>query len=1521
MRRLAWLLVLCAAPIQADPTEGAVRLFTDDAIPRYLERGQQLARTERWRQMVTVLQRVIAGGKEVLPDLPETIRDFAVYSEDNVLYYPARALCVKRLAELPPEGLQVYRDEFDRQAKDLYTKALQATGLAVRLKRFMAVYDQYLPSSYGDDALEQAANINLSLGRYYEALSQFRMLLELYPKDSDRDLALCAAKSAYCAARIADDHTLTAILDELTANHAGKTVVIEGKRVAVTSLAGHPRFQLTHAARNGRNKDWLMAGGNASRTRIAEDLPDDIGPTPFWSRRIDERDPRITAEYGTWELTEHNRQPSPDPKSVSANLAWIAVRPYPTARPAIANGIMYLKDGNELIARSVLTGRILTGFARMEGNSRNLNSLHSIDSVRKDGSDPKVERAYRYLDYGGQSVTVSRGTVFLLEQLRRPQHLMSQTSKAGRPLNILSAKDPTGNLKWSWQPECGSVELFNDPSKRDAWKLDFNQHGRVHFRGPGIVVSDILYTVVHEEGVGVGVWAFDARTGRVLYRTPVHYKDELAGITPSDASISVAGGVAYVAANSGVIAAVDALPPGHVRWIRRYSRQLTRTGGRRGARHRFASMGFGHSEPVVTQGRVICAPSDSQHVFALDATTGKELWSRRRGSSGVGSPHIIVGVGKGIVFLAGEEVVAIDATTGKTVWTEPGKGTPFGRGFVGEKYVHIPINLPPERSAILRYSITDGTQPKELLFDVARLGNLVHVDGRLIVTNGEEMMVFLNQPAEKAKLAAATTVAELTERAHFALASQPPDREAARRDFAAARKLTTPKSGPDLLVAALENLFDLARTSPTESILEEMTAVAERIERENTDPRFPHPTRRFPYIAQVDYARVTALSKLGKGEEAMVALEHFVDTHGAVDKFKENSVIVGGAITRVGNAAAALYEELLENNETFRSAFEKRVRDQINAAIATKDIAALTQIPVRYHYRAPTGDCYFARADLLREQSRTADEGQALREFIREYKLHERRAEAFLRLADGLATQGKYSAAQALRNRVVLEMPNEVRRADLAQMLAKLDSLLPKGSSTLKAPKIRLPLASKRILARASGALAVRGAWPKDSRVRAILADESELTAIDAEGKTVWTAPFGAPNAAPPGGGEDPTTAIVSAAIHAARYAEIVDGDLYVGDVTGVMRVGLNDGQVKWRAPDDPVQATKDAQYCVELLRAQITTTQTEGSNGPRQEWLPNHVRSGKLIVRYHPRRGFEAVQLSDGTPKWVAATEGPLVGPPSVRGHLLAAGWERGATIYDVSNGTVLRNEPAPKGGALLAPPILDPLGRLLVVVSTGTDRDTGSLRILNAGNLRSAHDWTYKVKHRHAAVLHCDGKTVVFHNGGTAGGPGSESNLLVVDLASGSVIRTRTHKLFRDYRIMKSGDKLFVFTHCRGDAATGARLFRVDVRSGDPLKYDYPPEATVYGEPLMTARFIAITGSGSQGGNVVLYNREASTDSRNWYPVFHNTAVAEGRLLKLPAKGEPWYRSAPAVAEFGEALLVTGPFGAWELAATDQK
>ena len=254
MRRPALLVLLCLLLLPTPAVrsgEGEVKLLTDETIPLYLSRGRELARNQQWETMIDVLQRIVIGDPKVFSDLKAEVLNAAVYSEDGVLYYPARELCIKELAAMPPEGLRAYRTRYDNAARDLYAQARRTPDVEKRIAAYGRVFDAWLVSSVGDDALLASGDLNLELGRYYEALALYRRLVEVYPKDTDRDLAYIADKTA--TLRIFEDPHGKMNLNIQQA--AGQILLV-------------PAFTLLADARKGRRPSF----DQAAEPQLAESL-------------------------------------------------------------------------------------------------------------------------------------------------------------------------------------------------------------------------------------------------------------------------------------------------------------------------------------------------------------------------------------------------------------------------------------------------------------------------------------------------------------------------------------------------------------------------------------------------------------------------------------------------------------------------------------------------------------------------------------------------------------------------------------------------------------------------------------------------------------------------------------------------------------------------------------------------------------------------------------------------------------------------------------------------------------------------------------------------------------------------------------------------------------------------------------------------------------------------------------------------------------------------------------------------
>lgn len=98
------------------------------------------------------------------------------------------------------------------------------------------------------------------------------------------------------------------------------------------------------------------------------------------------------------------------------------------------------------------------------------------------------------------------------------------------------------------------------------------------------------------------------------------------------------------------------------------------------------------SSPLYVEGKLII---NAKHLLALDAATGKELWKAEKAGGGQSSPAIWSGGGKTLAICNGRQGLdAVDVATGEIAWTTPGGGdsTPAISGDLLAAQVRKPTN-------------------------------------------------------------------------------------------------------------------------------------------------------------------------------------------------------------------------------------------------------------------------------------------------------------------------------------------------------------------------------------------------------------------------------------------------------------------------------------------------------------------------------------------------------------------------------------------------------------------------------------------------------------------------------------------------------------------------------------------------------------------------------------------------------------------------------------------------------------
>jgi tetratricopeptide (TPR) repeat protein/outer membrane protein assembly factor BamB len=1501
---VAVCLLLAAAPARAQ--DGGVRLVTNESIPRYLERGRELARAQDWEKMVRVLQPVVAGDPEVFPDLTPAQLNAAVYTEDGRIYYPIRELCLQELAGLPPDGLRAFRDLYDPAARELFQEAAAQPRIEQRLGLYTRVFEEYLVSTYGDDALERAADLSLDLGRYYEALALYRRLVEVYPKDTDRELPLVLAKAAHCAARVGDVETRSYLLDKLVSEYPGARVRVEGKAVPAKELGSHPALRAARdLGANRPGEDWPMPGGNPARSRLAADLPEELPGSPFWRYPLSARNSRLVVQTGKWHVLMHDRMEAAPPQA-----AGDVVRHYPTVRPIVHDGVLFYRDCLDLIGRRPSSGAFVHfGGQRSspEGTEQNPHYRYPATDVRPVGNQQKnvsfVEDVHRFYDYGGNGVIAAPGLVATLENPRALEYLTAGARPPDPPTsNLLVSYDrATGKTLWAWRRDLASLRLQKD----QEWLEDFDLHARTFFRGPGLLVGGTLYALAHDRAEtnqgDVSLWALDAAEGSVRFRTQLHFADRANQRLPIGSALALAGGVVYAVPHTGIVAAVSALPPGRVRWIRRYERNAPS-----GA----VMPRFTYNDPVVAAGKLIVAATDAKALFALDAVTGRVAWTLDR--KAIGKAHYIAGVARGLLVMAGHDVCGIEIATGTVAWgpTRIGVADPSGRGFVGETTAYVPIVRRATRrgkGAVLRFDVRTGAQSPALELDVGEVGNLLSVGGRLLVANDDEVMCFTTRERELAAIDAriareGESVRLLHERALVHLVEEG-DREAARADFRRALQAGGRELRP-IRLEAIDNLLEIVKEKRDGSALDEARALI-------AADHAPSGLR--PYVAQAALLETVLLADQIRPREAFEALERFLDSHaGDFVVTEKREVVSGSTAARLGR------KELIDRDSSFQEAFAETVRARIEDARGRNDKQALRSIPGRYDHAPPTEEAYYALVSLLEAEGDGEEAELTLRDALREYEGRAACGEAHLRLAHMLVGKGLVDAARKERDKAV-ELLDEEHRRKLADLLAGVDAALPAPGLGYTPARLGIPLAGSPLGRDEAVPVHIEGELPEQLAGMVLLAGPKGYLALDREGTLLWSIhekegaeiDFGDPG--------DPAAAVVAAQVAAARRAWAVDDDLLIGDIRGLRRISALRGIERWRCTEGdvgPIQAAVNANKLIKALHKDLYQLRRSDSL-PRGDRLPSFRRWGEKIVTAYPLKRVVAHEIKHGQYLGQDTQIGdPPLGPPQVLGQLAAMGWSSPGRVRVYANdlnrhiyeyvvpGDAERNA----HGLLLAPPVLDPLGRLILVEARDENATGGRLRILNARDGKPLGWPTMAAHSRHAAILHADGKRIVYHDGSSG-----RKNLHFIEKNSERdlVTSVAAPDMLRDFVLLRDGTHLFVFTYTMGLPGTGARLFRIDLEGAEVLEYAYPPQAAAYARPLLTQHYVAVGAATPRSATLQLFDREASKDSYGPQPVF----VLPGNSRPLDsfqvlAGDQTRFTVPPALATAGAGLVWSTPF-----------
>lgn len=678
---------------------------------RSLQQVDALLADELWDEALDVIEQVLVEPSSAV-----------IAADENALpghYVSLRQHCHARLAALPAEALEIYRQRVDPAARELYEQGRdQRDELALQ-----QLTSEYFCSRWGDDALQLLGEIALERGdsttarRYWQQISpqltdplgrslawslhgidlkeQGEAIAKLiadapavpgtlvYP---DSDLPVSPLLARLVVAELYDDNVaaaerLTLLLRAMAPEATGTIAGREGKLVALLD-------NLTIAAKKTVSQNRQTIAPLYGRL-----WPQPVALTP--PVRVPQRNQLVVDPFGRLRAAPAAKQPEA----------------LPTTMPAIAGRTVIVRDASKLLAYDLLTGE--------PALNRTGTLYEPVAEQRNNGrARPRVFIAGRMQQVGRQgnlptqeTLTIDDGKLYARvwqpsdgEQPAGPQIMAFDLRREGLESPLVSP------LKAPWQ-----------------------------IGGPATVSRNRLFVplVAKDARPRLAMACYSAATGREIWRAEIASAGatDVVGANPFAAAViatpqvelTLAEETLYLNTNFGAVAAVDARL-GEIRWLQFYDRREDLTAAANNA-----------APALVHDGRLLVAPSDSDSVFALDAATGLPLWSAEQ----VEGDRQLLGVHQQTLVVGGSQLRGFDIDTGtqRYRWPESPKAGIRGMGqgcmVAGEIFW-------PTRSRLFVCDATTGT-PKRPSVNLADLGeagaNVIPASGVLVVAGSKAMTV------------------------------------------------------------------------------------------------------------------------------------------------------------------------------------------------------------------------------------------------------------------------------------------------------------------------------------------------------------------------------------------------------------------------------------------------------------------------------------------------------------------------------------------------------------------------------------------------------------------------------------------------------------------------------------------------------------------------------------------------------------------------------------------------------------